>query len=415
MPVTDPLFWQGLTFSTATVLIVVAGTWWLFWSPLPRRARPPVAGRPSPRLAGWLAVLLGFAAIQMVTGGLWDGSMHILTGEIPAGADFLWPPHLMIYSSFLVSLLVAVGAVGIVAVPAWRAGERDPRLWVRRNPYLGAVALASLYSLLSIPGDALWHALYGIDLTAWSPPHVLIAAMMCAVMLSAVAMLVRARDSVPAAPKPAAARPATPPWNRFDLAIPVLLGLTLAVALIIGTVEWELWGGGQSHLVRNNPIWVYPMVAGVMAFAAVALARALSRFPWAATLTALTLFGLRLAIAAGLGATGNVVPSLPPLFLLGALLVDALPWQRLRTPWVREAGIALAFTAGYALLALPQLAARANLPRFAPLDFVLAIVTTLALSLLLAPLMRLAGARLIGQPARAAAAAAEPAGLPVRK
>src|SRR5512143_3952755 len=133
MPVTNPLFWQGLTFSTGAIVLVVLSIWWLYWSPAKGRVGP--ASRPSPRLAAWLSGLLGLAAIQLVAGGLWDGSMHIKTGRVPAGADFLWPPHIMIYSAFLLSFLVAIVAVGVVGVSGWRSGERDPRLWVRRAPY----------------------------------------------------------------------------------------------------------------------------------------------------------------------------------------------------------------------------------------------------------------------------------------
>src|SRR5439155_9505244 len=112
------------------------------------KARSPAARRPSQRLAGWLAALLGLSAVEFVSGALWDASKHILTGTVPAGADFLWPPHLLIYGSFLISLVIAIVAVAIVAAPGWRAEERDPRLWIRSNPYLGLVALASVYSLL---------------------------------------------------------------------------------------------------------------------------------------------------------------------------------------------------------------------------------------------------------------------------
>lgn len=379
MPLNNPLFWQSLSFSTAAVVIIVVSIWWLYGSPVRGRAR---AEPPSPHLAGWLAVLLGLSAIQFVAGALWDGSMHILTGEIPAGADFLWPPHLMIYSSFLIALGVAVAAAALVALPGWRRGERDPRLWARRNPHLGAVALASLYSLLSLPGDALWHALYGIDLTAWSPPHVMIAAMMAAVTLSAAAML-------------AQARPAGPGWGRFDLAVPVLLGLMLNVAIIVGTVEWELWAGEMTLLVRQNPIWVYPLVGGALALGTVALARRLSRVPLAATLAALAFFGLRLAVSLGLRLTDNVVPAVPPLFILGALLLDGLPWQRIRRPALRDLAMSAAFTLGYAALAFPLLAGRAHLPPFTPQDMFLAIVTTLAAGLAVVALVRAVTRRLL--------------------
>ena len=377
MPPNNPLFWESLSFTTIAAAIVTASLWWFYLSSL--RASAVASARPSPRLAGALAVLLGLSAVQFVSGALWDASMHILTGRVPAGADFLWPPHLLIYGSFLISLIVAIVAVAIVAWPGFRSGERDPRLWIRRNPYLGLVALASLYSLLSIPGDALWHALYGIDLTAWSPPHVIIGFMMCAVTISAVGVLVQTRSAHSA-------------WAAVDLAIPVLLGFMLNVAAIVGIVEWEIWGGAYPSLVTTNPIWVYPLVGGALACATLVLARRLSRFPFAATLATLAFFGLRLAVMAGLSLTHNIVPSVPPVFIVGALLLDLLPWQRVPAGFRRDAAMAAAFTLGYLALALPLLSVRAHLPPFSPADYALAVIATLIATTLMLPLVRAAGA-----------------------
>jgi hypothetical protein len=277
-------------------------------------------------------------------------------------------------------------ALAIVAWPGWRAGERDPRLWIRRNPYLGLVALASLYSLLSIPGDALWHTLYGIDLTAWSPPHLIIGFMMCAVSISAVGVLVQAR-------------PAQSRWSRYDVAIPVLLGLMLNVAAIVGYIEWEIWGGGYPILVRTNPIWVYPLVAGALTAATLALARRLSRFPFAATLATLAFFGLRLAVMFGLSLTANIVPSAPPMFILGAVLLDVVPWQRVPAGLARDAAMAAGFTLGYAVIALPLLTVRNHLPPFSAPDLVIAVVATLIVTMALLPLVRMAGTFFLGESA----------------
>jgi len=337
-------------------------------------------------MAGWLAALLGLSAVAFVAGALWDASKHILTGIVPAGADFLWPPHLLIYGSFLISLIIAVIAVAIVAWPGWRAGERDPRLWIRRNPDRGLVALASLYSLRSIPGDALWHVLYGIDLTAWSPPHLIIGFMMCAVTISAVGVLVQVRGAT-----------ARGRWSAVDLAIPVLLGLMLNVAGIVGFIEWEIWGGAYPTLVRTNPIWVYPTVAGALAAVVLVLACRLSRFPLAATLAALAYFGLRLVVMLGLKRTSNIVPSLPPMFILGAVLLDLLPWQRLPAGLMRDTAMAAGFTVGYAVVALPLLTVRDHLPAFSALDLALAVLATLVATTLLLPLVRMAGAFFLGE------------------
>ena len=381
MNLTNPLFWKSLTFSGAAVAFIVVSAWWLYFSPLKGDLRP--VSRPSPRLSGWLAALLGLSAIQLVSGAFWDASMHLQTGEVPAGADFLWPPHLVIYSAFLLSFTVAGIAIGLVARSGWRAGQRDPRRWVRRNPTLGAVALASLYALLSIPGDALWHALYGIDLTAWSPPHVILGVSSCTVLICALGLLAQSRA--------AAVRP-----GLHDAATLGLLSLMLNVAYMIGVIEWEL-PGVSNPLVDARPIWSYPLVGGALAFFTLLLAKRLVAFRWAATVTAGAFYLLRLTITAGLALTGNVVPFMPVWFILGAILLDVIPWAQITSALVGDLAAAATFTAGYALLALPLLRLRAGLPAFTSFDLGMSIAATLAASLLLLPVVRLASTRLRGQ------------------
>ncbi len=377
----NPIFWQAALFSGGAVLFVAHSVWWFYFSRMDTAPAPAAA--PSPRLAVWLAGLLGLSAAQLTVGALWDGSMHIQTGEIPAGADFLWPPHLMIYSSFLLSFVVALVAIAFTAIPAWREGARDPRQWVRRNPYVGAVALASTYSLLSIPGDALWHQLFGIDLTAWSPPHVLIAATMAAVMICAVGLLAQARDRF--------ARPA-----KVNAAVMILLSLMLNVVYIIGVVEWE-YAEGHSVLVETRPIWNYPLVGGALAFFTLALARRLTGFRWAATATASLFYLFRLAVTLGLDLTGNVAPTVPLAFILGAVLLDAVAWQRVKSGVLRYLGRAAAYTAGYTALALPLLALRVGLADFTPFDYFMTVAMTLLVSLALLPAAQLAGERLASE------------------
>jgi hypothetical protein len=380
MPVTNPLFWESLSFSSLAVAIVVASTWWLYWSPV--RARGAAVARPSPRLAGGVVGLLGLSALLLVGGAFWDASLHIRTGNIPAGADFLWPPHLMIYGAFLLSFVVAGLALGLVAVSGWRSGQRDPRQWVRRNPYLGAVALASLYSLLSIPGDALWHALYGIDLTAWSPPHVILGVMSCTVLVCALSLLAQSRAG--------AARRA---W--YDAASLALISLMLNVAYLIGVIEWEL-PGAQNPLVLARPIWLYPLVGGALAFFALRLAQKLTVFRWAATAVAVAFLAVRVTISGAMALTGNVVPFLPVWFSLGALLMDLVAQRHFPSALAAELAPAAAFTLGYAVLALPALAVRGSLPAFSGADLAVAAAATLAASLLLLPVVRETSARLQG-------------------
>ncbi|MCI0729627.1 MAG: hypothetical protein L0332_23345 [Chloroflexi bacterium] len=375
MPLSNPLIWKGLLFSSTAVAFFLFLAWWLYLSPV----RPPVqaAGQVSPRLAGWLAVLLSLAALQLITGAYWDASMHLKTGRIPGGSDFLWPPHIMIYSSFLFSFVVGLTAIGVVARVGWPAGMRDPRRWVRSHPYLGAVAVASLYMMMALPGDAIWHEVVGIDLTAWSPPHLMIALSNAAVLISGVALLARVRGRV-----------ARPGWANG--AIVLLLALMLNVTYLVGILEWELPNGG-AHLSR--PIWFYPLVGGGLAFFALLLGRQLVDYRWTATAVAGGYYLVRLAVMAGLAATDNIVPALPPLFILGAVFMDLAAGQKQR-PWLAP----VAFTAGYALLAVPLLMNRDNLPGFDLVDGALGAFSLLLASLASLPVVGgLAGRLSAGQ------------------
>jgi len=94
---------------------------------------------------------------------------------------------------------------------------------------MGALALASLYSLLSIPGDAIWHELYGIDLTAWSPPHLILGLMSSIVIICAIGVLVQSRP-----------RFKNPVYASHILLI--MLAMLLNVAYMIGVIEWEMPG-----------------------------------------------------------------------------------------------------------------------------------------------------------------------------
>ena len=366
------LWLQAIVFTGMNVLFMALATWWLYFSPLD--AAVGAVNRPSARLAHVIGVGLGLAALQLIGGALWDAAMHLKTGIVPGGSDFLWPPHIMLYSSFLFSFLVALAAMAPIALAGWRQAARDPRQWVRQNPYLGAVAIASLYMIFTIPGDALWHQLFGIDLTAWSPPHLMIGLMNAVVVVCALGLLVHSRGSS-----------ASALW--VDAGIAVLLALMLNVVYIVGVLEWEL-PGFQSPQVLARPLWSYPVVGGALAFCVLVLARRLTGRRWAATVTALTFYAVRLGVTAILNATGNIGPFAPLVFIGGALLVDLLDRDGVvRSAW-REAAVAAAYSAGYLLVALPALSLRTNLPLFSALDVALSFAVMFVAALLLQPLAR---------------------------
>jgi hypothetical protein len=102
----------------------------------------------------------------------WDIQWHLLIGR-----DTFWiPPHLMMYSGVTAGFLVAVVVLAL--------DTRDTRRGLRRRGLVTMLGLTSTRGihlaawgvallLLAAPIDDLWHRLFGLDVTLWSPPHLL--------------------------------------------------------------------------------------------------------------------------------------------------------------------------------------------------------------------------------------------------
>ena len=182
------------------------------------------------RVALW--VLLG-GKLLGAWGLTWDIQWHLLIGR-----DTFWiPPHLMMYSGVTAGFLVAVLVLAL--------DTRDRRRGVRRR---GGVTMLGLTStrgihlaawgvallLLAAPIDDLWHRLFGLDVTLWSPPHLL------GLLGSAVNTIGTLLIAVEA----------YPPGARMRLA-----------ALVLG--GGLLWGGVRVVL---EPAWLTAYTNGGVAF-----------------------------------------------------------------------------------------------------------------------------------------------------
>jgi hypothetical protein len=121
------------------------------------------------RVALWVLIagkLLG------AWGLTWDIQWHLLIGR-----DTFWiPPHLMMYSGVTAGFVVAALVLAL--------DTRDRRRGVRRRGLVTGLGLTSTRGihlaawgvallLLAAPIDDLWHRLFGLDVTLWSPPHLL--------------------------------------------------------------------------------------------------------------------------------------------------------------------------------------------------------------------------------------------------
>ena len=142
------------------------------------------------------AALWALLATKLTGGwGLgWDIRWHLLIGR-----DSFWiPPHVLTYASVAVAVVVSLG---VIAVETWvaRAGRRAPgaiRLFGlvgTRGFHLAWLGMAVV--IVAAPIDDLWHRLFGIDVTLWSPPHLLGLA---GAQVNTLACLLIAREAWPA-------------------------------------------------------------------------------------------------------------------------------------------------------------------------------------------------------------------------
>ena len=117
------------------------------------------------RRALW--ILLAAKALGGIGVG-WDIRWHIVIGR-----DSFWiAPHVMTYTGVAVAAIVSFG---VLALGTWRghAGDtlRIAGLTGTRGWHLAWWGIG--LTILAAPIDDLWHRLFGIDVTLWSPPHLL--------------------------------------------------------------------------------------------------------------------------------------------------------------------------------------------------------------------------------------------------
>jgi hypothetical protein len=125
----------------------------------------------------------------------WDIQWHVLIGR-----DSFWiPPHVMTYAGVALAVLVSFGVLAwetLFAGPD-RASGAPPVLRIlgltgTRGFHLAAWGIG--LTVLAAPIDDLWHRLFGLDVTLWSPPHLL---GILGAVINSFACLVIAREVYP--------------------------------------------------------------------------------------------------------------------------------------------------------------------------------------------------------------------------
>jgi len=102
----------------------------------------------------------------------WDIQWHLLIGR-----DTFWiPPHVMMYGSVTAGLVVAFAVLALDTVADHRGAR--PRgavtiLGLTSTPGVHLAVWGVALLILAAPIDDLWHRLFGLGVTLWSPPHLL--------------------------------------------------------------------------------------------------------------------------------------------------------------------------------------------------------------------------------------------------
>ena len=248
-------------------------------------------------VAAWAstAVLTGIWALLVAfIGFVWDVGWHADTGR---DQELFTVPHLMILIGLggivAAALLSILSATRHNVITGWRIGR-----W--HVPYSSVPLLAiGGGALLGFPLDDMWHAAYGIDVTMWSPTHLL---MIAGASLSPMAMWLMLSEA--GAPKTGRGQLL---WA--SMAGVVLVGLsTFQLEFDMGIPQWQAF---------YHPL----MVAAAGGIGLVAARAALGR--WGAIRATVSFLVLRalMAVLVG-GLLGRSIPHFP-LYLGSALSVEA--------------------------------------------------------------------------------------------
>jgi hypothetical protein len=139
--------------------------------------------------------LWGLLAAKAIAGiGVgWDIRWHIVIGR-----DSFWiAPHVMTYSGVA---LITMLSLGVLARETWLARRgQAPRDSLRIAGLVGSRGYHLAWwgialTIIAAPIDDLWHRLFGIDVTLWSPPHLLGLA---GAQINSIACLLIAREAWP--------------------------------------------------------------------------------------------------------------------------------------------------------------------------------------------------------------------------
>jgi len=293
-------------------------------------------GYPGWAMAGALSGLWALATAAL--GLYWDVGWHIDLGRDKA---LFTPPHTLIVIG-LAGIIYSAGiAVLFATLDEAPVGVRIMGL---RVPY-SAVPMAALGvgALVGFPLDAMWHEAYGIDVTLWSPTHLMLVGGGGLGTIAVWLMLMEGR-----------------PAGRATVLGRGIAALSLG-AILVGLSCFE---GEFDFGVPQFQVIYLPVLIAATAGCTLVLARA-TLGPWGAVKAVVAFFIVRGGVA--LIVSGPLHHTFPrfPLYLASALVVEAVAvWlgtdNRLR--YALTCGVAIATVGMAGELAWVKLSGWGDLP-----------------------------------------------------
>jgi hypothetical protein len=264
----------------------------------------------------WHAYTAVFAAACVMVGVYWDISWHMSIGR-----DSFWTPaHLLIQAGGLIAG-ISSGYVALKTTFRGTAAERNSavRFWGFRAPLGAWICIWGCGAMLtSAPFDNWWHNAYGLDVKIVSPPHVVLALGIYAIVVGAL-LLTLAQQ------------------NRADIRTRRRLALALAATGGLFTMNFGLFltEFSERQAMHSGPF--YHVTAIAFPFALTAMGRAI-KLRWPATAAAVAYTGVMLALmwiiqlfpaTPKLGPiyqpiTHMVTLSFPLLIIAPAIVIDVL-------------------------------------------------------------------------------------------
>jgi hypothetical protein len=295
---TGPIWWTPLGIGLAVlvgglVALARAGSGPLLRRPAASLSR--LTGLPAWSVAG-IAIALWSLAVALV-GFSWDVAWHADLGRDQA---LFTPPHTMILIGLAGIGVAALASIALATADRAAVGLAVGRLRIPWSTLPMGIMAAG--ALVGFPLDTYWHSVYGIDVTMWSPTHLL---MIGGASLTPVAAWLMLAEAGRAATRSRAAR-----LIAEALATATLLGLsTFQLEFDLGIPQWQ---------ALYHPV----LIVLAMGVGLVAAREALGR--GGAIRATIGFLVMRSLIALLVGPVFGLSLERFPLYLGGALVVEAM-------------------------------------------------------------------------------------------